>query len=377
LEFTILMPCLNEEATLAQCILKASTSIEKLQLSAEILIADNGSTDQSITIAKSLGARVINVEEKGYGNALYAGIKSSRSKYIIMADSDDSYDFSNLEPFIKKLRDGYDLVIGNRFDGGIEKKAMPFLHRYLGNPVLSFLGRLFFKIPIRDFHCGLRGFNRVSILDLNLCTPGMEFASEMIVKSALNDYKVTEVPTKLYKDGRSRRPHLNTWRDGWRHLYFLLMHSPKWLFLYPGMLFFLIGLLSYCVSLIGELHIGNTTLRLNSLVYLSFLIIVGFQSILFYFFSSLRKHLDGNNDNILSEIYQIIINRLYIYVILGVIIFLGGIYILVNTGAFPSTAPKTVDAIQLLKTLLSSIICTSFGIQVIFNSFFLGMISKR
>ncbi|MGE7176417.1 glycosyltransferase family 2 protein [Pedobacter suwonensis] len=371
------MPCLNEEATLARCILKAAASIEKLQLSAEILIADNGSTDQSITIAESLGARVINVEEKGYGNALYAGIKSSRSKYIIMADSDDSYDFSNLDPFIKKLRDGYDLVIGNRFDGGIEEKAMPFLHRYLGNPVLSFLGRLFFKIPIRDFHCGLRGFNRVSILELDLCTPGMEFASEMIVKSALNDYKVTEVPTKLYKDGRSRRPHLNTWRDGWRHLYFLLMHSPKWLFLYPGLLFFMIGLISYGASLIGELHIGNTTLRLNSFVYLSFLIIVGFQSILFYFFSLLRKHFDGNNDDILTEIYHIIINRLYIYVLLGVMIFLGGVYILVNTGTFPGTVPKTINTIQLLKTLLSSIICTSFGIQIIFNSFFLGMISKR
>lgn len=220
------MPCLNEEETLAKCIVKAQSFIDTHQLDAEILIADNGSTDRSVAIALSLGARVINVEEKGYGNTLNRGILNSMGKYVIMGDSDDSYDFGNLMPFIICLRNGVELVVGNRFKGGIEKGAMPFLHKYLGNPGLSFLGRLLFRIPINDFHCGLRGMNRASITQIGLSTTGMEFASEMIVKSALNNLGIAEVPIKLYRDGRSRKSHLNTWRDGWRHLSFLLLNNP-------------------------------------------------------------------------------------------------------------------------------------------------------
>ena len=229
-ELTILMPCLNEEETIGLCIRKALSFLEQHQIKGEVLIADNGSTDQSRDIARRLGARVVNVEEKGYGSALLGGIRAAKGQYIIMGDSDDSYDFLNLMPFVSKLREGYDLVMGNRFKGGIEKGAMPFLHRYLGNPVLTFIGRLFFRIGISDFHCGLRGFRRESILAIGLNTPGMEFASEMVVKSALSGLKIAEVPTTLSPDGRSRPPHLNTWRDGWRHLRFLLIYSPRWMF---------------------------------------------------------------------------------------------------------------------------------------------------
>jgi glycosyltransferase involved in cell wall biosynthesis len=231
-EITVLMPCLNEAETLERCILIARHAIQKHNLSAEILIADNGSTDGSVKIAESLGAKVVQVQEKGYGNALVAGINHALGKYIIMGDSDNSYDFGHLYRFVRKLREGYDLVMGNRFAGGVEKGAILRLLKYIGNPVLSFIGRLFFKIPVGDFHCGLRGFNRQAILNLDLCTSGMEFASEMVVKSALSQYRITEVRVKLYPDGRTRAPHLNTWRDGWRHLWFLLLYSPEWLFLY-------------------------------------------------------------------------------------------------------------------------------------------------
>jgi len=233
IELSIVMPCLNEAETLGICITKAQNFLDSNHVNGEIVIADNGSTDGSIEIAKQHNARVIHVKIKGYGSALRSGINASKGTYIVMADADDSYDFSNLMPFLKKLRSGYDLVMGNRFKGGIEKNAMPFLHKYLGNPVLSFIGRLFFKIKIGDFHCGLRGFSSEAYSKLDLRTTGMEFASEMIVKAKLNNLSITEVPTKLSKDGRTRPPHLNTWNDGWRHLRFLLLYSPKWLFLFP------------------------------------------------------------------------------------------------------------------------------------------------
>ncbi|GAM65762.1 dolichol-p-glucose synthetase [Vibrio ishigakensis] len=242
IELTILMPCLNEEETLSICINKAKNYLDQHNIIGEVLVSDNGSSDRSIEIAKKNGARVIEVKEKGYGAALSAGIKAAKGKFVIMGDADDSYDFNNLDPFMKSLRSGSDLVMGNRFKGGIEPGAMPFLHKYIGNPVLSFLGRLFFKIKCKDFHCGLRGFNRNSILGLNLHTTGMEFASEMVVRSSLNELKIDEVPTTLSIDGRTRSPHLNTWRDGWRHLCFLLMYTPKWLYLYPAILFIAFGL---------------------------------------------------------------------------------------------------------------------------------------
>ena len=241
-DLSVVMPCLNEAETLAVCIKKANTFFDTNSINGEVIIADNGSTDGSQDIALNLGARVISIPQKGYGNALKGGFENASGTYIIMGDADDSYDFSNLSPFVEKLKEGNDLVIGNRFKGGIKKGAMPFLHKYLGNPVLSFLGRLFFKSSIGDFHCGLRGFSKEAYGKMQLTTSGMEFASEMIVKSHLLNLKIAEVPIILYPDGRSRKPHLKTWSDGWRHLRFMLLYSPKWLFLLPGMAYDVIGL---------------------------------------------------------------------------------------------------------------------------------------
>ncbi len=255
-ELTILMPCLNEAGTLGSCLAKARQFIEHSGLSAEVLVADNGSTDGSAMLATSLGARVIHVAERGYGCALRAGIAAARGRFVVMGDADDSYDFSQLAPFINALRQGADLVVGNRFAGGIAAGAMPPLHRWLGNPVLSFLGRRFFGGPLQDFHCGLRGMRREAMLGLQLVTPGMEFASEMIVKALQAQLVVREVPTTLAKDGRNRRPHLNTWRDGWRHLRYLMLYTPRWLFLYPGAVLALLGLAQLVAS--NLLMVGHT-----------------------------------------------------------------------------------------------------------------------
>jgi Glycosyl transferase family 2 len=252
-ELTILMPCLNEAETIATCIDKAQGFLARSGVAGEILIADNGSSDGSVEYALARGARVIAVTDRGYGAALRVGIAAARGRYVILGDADDSYDFSRLESFLAKLREGSDLVMGNRFAGGIAPGAMPFLHRYLGNPVLSLIGRTFFRSGIRDFHCGLRGLRRDAILALDLRTSGMEFASEMVVRAALNRLAIAEVPTTLAVDGRSRPPHLRTWSDGWRHLRFLLMFSPRWLFLYPGAVLFALGLLATLVLLPGPL----------------------------------------------------------------------------------------------------------------------------
>ncbi|MEX0405821.1 glycosyltransferase family 2 protein [Aquibium sp. LZ166] len=255
IELTVLMPCLNEAETLATCIDKAMAYLSRANIVGEVLIADNGSTDGSIEIAEAHGARVVHVPVRGYGAALRHGIENARGKFVIMGDSDDSYDFSRLDPFVEKLREGYDFVIGNRFKGGIATGAMPFLHRYLGNPVLSFLGRLFFRSDIGDFHCGLRGFRRESINALGLKAPGMEFASEMVVRASLGKLRIAEVPTTLSPDGRSRPPHLRTWTDGWRHLRYLLLNSPKWLFVYPGAAILAFGAILTVILLQGPVQV--------------------------------------------------------------------------------------------------------------------------
>jgi glycosyltransferase involved in cell wall biosynthesis len=256
LELTILMPCLNEAETISICLAKAKSFLARTGIAGEVLIADNGSSDGSVALAQREGARVIAVTERGYGAALRAGIVAARGRFIIMGDADDSYDFSRLDPFMAKLRAGCDLVMGNRFAGGIAPGAMPLLHRYLGNPVLSFVGRVFFRAKIGDFHCGLRGFRRDAILGIDLRTSGMEFASEMIVRAAIAKLDIVEVPTTLSVDGRSRRPHLRTWRDGWRHLCFLLMFSPRWLFLYPGLALLAFGTVGVAALFRGPLMIS-------------------------------------------------------------------------------------------------------------------------
>ena len=281
LELTILMPCLNEAETLAACIGKARGFLDRTGIAGEVLIADNGSTDGSQDIARGLGARVVTVPERGYGAALAGGIQAARGRFVIMGDADDSYDFANLDAFIAELRDGADLVMGNRFAGGIEPGAMPWHHRYIGNPVLSAVGRLFFRTPIGDFHCGLRGFSRAAILALNLRTTGMEFASEMVVKATLAQLDLREVPTTLARDGRSRRPHLRSIRDGWRHLRFLLLFSPRWLFLYPGIALLAVGLVVGAVLLPGPAQFGRVTFDVHTFLVAALCIIVGLQSISF------------------------------------------------------------------------------------------------
>ncbi len=292
-ELTVVMPCLNEAETVETCVRKALACMAEHGIEGEVVIADNGSTDGSQQLARDAGARVVHVDAKGYGNALMGGIRAARGRYVIMGDADDSYDFTALLPFVEQLRDGADLVMGNRFRGGIAPGAMPPLHRYLGNPVLSFIGRLFFPSQIRDFHCGLRGFRRDSILKLGLQTGGMEFASEMVVKATLQGLDVREVPTTLSPDGRSRPPHLRSWRDGWRHLRFLLLYSPRWLFLIPGIALMVLGLVAGTALTFGPVYIGKLAFDVDTLVGASAMVVIGFQAVLFGLFTKVYAAEEG------------------------------------------------------------------------------------
>jgi hypothetical protein len=251
------MPCLNEEETLAFCIKKAQDAFKKLGIAGEVVVADNGSTDSSVQIAEELGARVVHQSEKGYGAALMAGIEGAHGKIVVMGDSDDSYDWSSIGDFVRKIEEGNDLVMGNRFRGGIEKGAMPWHHRYFGNPVLSAIARLYCKAPIGDFHCGMRAFTKEGYSRMNLQTKGMEFASEMIVSATRNNLKIAEIPTKLYPDKRSRPPHLRSFRDGWRHLKFLMTYAPDHVLLWPGFLLLLPGLLLMALLCAGPTTVGS------------------------------------------------------------------------------------------------------------------------
>ena len=289
-ELTILMPCLNEARTLPACVRKARAYLAAAGINGEVLVADNGSADGSQAMAASSGARVIEVAERGYGAALRAGIAAAQGQFVIMGDADDSYDFSALDPFVSELRAGTDLVVGNRFRGGIAHDAMPLLHRYLGNPVLSFLGRRFFGGPLRDFHCGLRGFRRDAMLGLGLVTPGMEFASEMIVKSLQAQLVICEVPTTLVKDGRDRPPHLNTWRDGWRHLRYLLLYSPRWLFLYPGAVLATLGMLQLLYSNLHAPGPSQWPVGIHTQLFAAGAMVLGYQTMLFALGAVLARH---------------------------------------------------------------------------------------
>jgi len=279
---TILIPCLNEAETIGICVRKAADFLAEAGVDGEVLVADNGSTDGSQALATSFGARVVGVDTRGYGAALAAGIAAARGDYVIMGDADDSYDLRHLDGFLTELRGGADLVMGNRFRGGIEAGAMPLLHRYLGNPVLTAIGRLLFGAPVKDFHCGLRGFSRASVLGLNLQTTGMEFASEMIVRASLAGLRIVEVPTTLKKDGRSRPPHLRTWRDGWRHLRFLLLHSPRWTFVYPGLALIAVGAIGAGALATGPRFISATvSLDIHTFLVACVAMLVGTQSVTF------------------------------------------------------------------------------------------------
>ena len=284
-DVTFLMPCLNEELTVGLCVSQAMSSLQKSGLTGEVLIADNGSDDRSREIASSYGARVIDVEQRGYGSALIVGIENARSRYVIMGDADGSYAWDDVQEILQELMSGADLVMGNRFLGKIHPGAMPFINRYIGNPLLSFIGRLFYKLPVGDFHCGLRGFDREKILALDLRSPGMEFASEMVVKAGLSQLRISEVPTELRKDGRDRKPHLRPFHDGWRHLRFLFLYSPRWLFRIPGVFFSAIGLIGLVAMLLGLDEFGDVEFGPQTLIYLATAIVAGNQSVSFSYIS--------------------------------------------------------------------------------------------
>lgn len=370
-ELTILMPCLNEAETLATCIQKAMGYLAQSGVVGEVLIADNGSSDGSQEIARGLGARVIDVPEKGYGAALIAGIAGARGRYVIMGDSDDSYDFSALDPFIKKLRDGYDLVMGNRFKGGIAPGAMPPLHRYLGNPVLSTIGRVFFGGPIRDFHCGLRGFSRAAIAALDLRAPGMEFASEMVVKATMRGLRITEVPTTLSPDGRSRPPHLRSWRDGWRHLRFLLIFCPRWLFLYPGAVLFALGALAMAALLPGPMRLGGITLDVHSLLYASGAVVMGFQAMQFWVFARAYGAVTG----LLPEPQSLPRFGLEAaLVVAGVLLLLGLGLGLVALAQWGTQDFGALSGGKVMRLAIASVTAMLLGLQLAFGAFFLALL---
>ena len=378
MDLSIVLPCLNEAETLQVVIKKAQESLKQLGLSGEIVVADNGSSDGSQDIARQNGAKLVNVSERGYGAALIAGINASQGKYVIMGDSDDSYALDKLEGFIEKLDDGFDLVIGNRFLGGIAKGAMPFLHRYLGNPVLSFIGRLFFKVQINDFHCGLRGFRRESILKLNLSSSGMEFASEMIVKASLSELRITEVPTTLVPDGRSRKPHLNTWRDGWRHLTFLLAASPNWLFLYPGLILLAFGLLGISMTINGSTEIFGFNFDLNAYFLSITFFLVGLQTILLSVIAKnfSRRHSllpEKRRSDKFSKHFTL--ERGIIFGSLLIITSVIGLIILFQNWNGSEFTTLTVGESLRITGLYS--ITLSSGIQILFASFLASMIKSE
>ncbi len=369
------MPCLNEVETVGTCVSKAKGYLDAKGIDGEVLVADNGSEDGSRELAEKLGARVVHAPVRGYGGALMAGLAAARGRYVVMGDADDSYDFTALDPFLDKLREGYDLVMGNRFRGGIMRGAMPPLHRYLGNPVLSWIGRLFFRSPIGDFHCGLRGFRRDSIRGLGLTTTGMEFASEMVVKATLQRLAITEVPTTLAPDGRSLPPHLRSWRDGWRHLRFLLLFSPRWLFLYPGLLLMAVGLASMVWLLPGPRSVGGIGLDVNTLVYTGAAIICGFQAVVFAVFAKVFAISVGllPEDARIEKLKAVL--SLEVGIIVGFLLLLGGLVAGAYAVGFWGRASfGPLDPRVTLRIVAPSATAVVLGLQVIFASFFLSVL---
>ncbi|HEX8144161.1 MAG TPA: glycosyltransferase family 2 protein [Pyrinomonadaceae bacterium] len=377
LELSIVMPCLNEAETLATCIDKARRFLESAGVEGEVLIADNGSTDGSQEIAAAHGARVVNVPSKGYGSALMGGIRAARGRYVIMGDADDSYDFLSLKPFLEKLQEGHDLVMGNRFRGGIKPGAMKRLHKYLGNPVLTGIGKLLFKSPMGDFHCGLRGFSKAAALRLDLRTTGMEFASEMVVKATLRGMRITEVPTTLSPDGRSRPPHLRSWRDGWRHLRFLLLYSPRWLFLYPGLLLMAAGTLLALYLLPGPQVIEGVTLDVHTLLYASLAITLGYQSVIF---SVLTKFF-AISEGLLPEDVKLGYLRplsLEKGLIAGVVLILAGIAgSLCSVLSWEIQGFGSLDPSDTLRVIIPSVTAIALGLQSVFGALFMSVLNLK
>ena len=369
-ELSVVMPCLNEAETLAICIIKAKRFFTENGVHGEVVIADNGSTDGSQSIARQHGARVINVPVRGYGAALAAGIAAANGRFVAMGDADDSYDFLGLMPFLERLRAGDDLVMGNRFKGGIAPGAMPPLHRYLGNPVLSLAGRLFFKAPVGDFHCGLRAFRRDAIMELGLVTTGMEFASEMVVKAQLAELNLSEVPTTLVPDGRTRAPHLRSWRDGWRHLKFLLTFAPKWLAFYPGLIIGGIGLIGTLLTLPGTFRIAGLNFGIHSLLLFATGILVGAQLVSFAVLARLFGVHDGlwrTTDNIELARRWFSIDRC---VVAGLVFLLIGVGLLIiAVGGWAVLGFGDIYGGKLMRVSIMAALFLSLGVQVMISGF--------
>jgi len=377
-EVSVVMPCLNEAETLRTCIEKALRAFRETQIDGEVVVADNGSTDGSPELARSCGARVVHVESRGYGAALTGGIDAARGKYVIMGDADDSYDFGDLPVFLQQLRAGFDLVMGNRFKGGIKPGAMPALHRYLGNPVLTRIGRLFFKSPCGDFHCGLRGFSRVAWQTMGLRTSGMEFASEMVVRATLLGMRITEVPTTLSPDGRSHRPHLRTWRDGWRHLHFLLSYSPRWLFFYPGMLLMVIGVLAATLALSGPHHFGNVLLDHGSVLCAPLALLLAVQAIGFAVFTNIFAISEGllPRNKRFSSVLRFLTPEVGLLFGLALVLWgVGGSFIRARTLQLGSLDYAATQ--QILQSLMPYILLLSLGVQAILSSFFVSVLPLK
>jgi glycosyltransferase involved in cell wall biosynthesis len=374
LELSIVMPCLNEAETLGICIQKARNYLDTHGIVGEVIVADNGSTDGSPDIALEMGARLVRVRSQGYGNALMAGIAAAMGRYVIMGDADDSYDFGRLTPFLEKLRSGCDLVMGNRFQGGIQPGAMPPLHRYLGNPVLTGIGRLFFPSPCGDFHCGLRGFRKVAIESLDLRTTGMEFASEMVVKASLYKMRIAEVPTILSPDGRSRPSHLRSWRDGWRHLRFLLLYSPRWLFLYPGLLLVAVGLGVGLWLLPGPQMVFD----IHTLLFAATAVIVGFQAVAFAIFTKVFAMREG----LLPKDRRVY--RLFRYLNLEIGLLVGGLLLLLGLagsiyalGIWGANSFGPLEPARTMRIAIPSVTAIALGFEIVLSSFFLSVLGLK
>jgi glycosyltransferase involved in cell wall biosynthesis len=379
---SIIMPCLNEAETLPACVLAAKKGLEAAGVSGEILIADNGSTDGSQEIARQLGARVVNVREKGYGNALRGGIDAALGKWILMGDADASYDFAEAARFVEKLRNGDDLVMGCRLPvggGKIMPGAMPWKNRWIGNPVLSFIGRLFFKCPAHDFHCGLRAFSRQAYDKLDLQTTGMEFASELVIKATLRQMRISEVPITLHKDGRSRPPHLKPWRDGWRHLRFMFLYSPRWLFLIPGLLLTVLGLALATALSFRNIGIGYLELNVGTLMMASIMAIVGFQLVAFAFYTKLFAIAEGllPEDSKFTSIFHFF--TLERGIVIGLMILLAGLALLAHAlwiwqqarfGQLPSIEEN-------LRRIIPAATLLMLGFQSVFSSFFMSVLGLK
>jgi len=372
------MPCLNEAETLGTCILKAQKAFNEANVVGEVIIADNGSTDGSVEIANRLGAKVVHVQERGYGNALAGGIAAASGKFIIMGDADDSYDFGHAPRFLAQLRAGADLVMGNRFKGGIQTGAMPPLHRYLGNPMLTRVGRLFFGGSCGDFYCGLRGFSKQAFENMGLRTTGMEFATEMVVKATLLGMKVTEVPTTLSPDGRTRPPHLRTWRDGWRTLRFFLLYSPRWLFLYPGVSLILVGALLGLWLLAGPRTVGNVTFDVHTMLYTAVFILLGYQAITFAVFTKFFAISEGllPPDPTLDALFR------YITLEVGLLVGAALIVLGLTTSVYAVTLWGaqhfgSMDYAHTMRVVIPAAVFLTLGVQTVFASFFMSVLGLR